>query len=71
MAPSKNSIFEMEPSTSLALDVIVIFDPIVKVALLAGLVMLTAGGLFALTVIDTAEEVAVALELSVALAVME
>jgi hypothetical protein len=43
----------------------------VNVALFVGLVIATVGAVFALTVIDTAEEVVVALKLSVAFAVME
>jgi hypothetical protein len=44
--PLKNSTLEMEPSVSDAVAVNVIFDPAVKLALFAGPVRLTVGGLF-------------------------
>src|SRR2546426_1019390 len=72
--PWKNSTLATLPSTSVAVAEIGMFAGAVNVAPLAGLVMLTAGGLFdrpGLTVMLTAADVVVAPRLSVALAVRE
>ena len=68
-APSKNSTFAIVPSVSLALAVIGILAGATKVLLLAGLVILTVGGRFGLTVTPIALEVVLAPRLSVATAV--
>jgi len=71
LLPLKKSTFATVPSLSAAVAFTVTLAGAVKVAPLAGLVMLTVGGTFGgpLTVIVTAVEVVIAPPLSVALAV--
>src|SRR5258706_12204770 len=72
VVPWKNSTLAIDPSLSVAFALMVTVDPVVKLALFAGLVKLMAGGKLALvTVIAIAVEVVMALRLSVALAVKE
>lgn len=72
VVPLKNSTLETVPSASLAVAVIVMFDPLIKFALFAGPVRLTVGEpLGACTEIDIEDELAIAPSLSVTLAEME
>lgn len=68
LEPLKNSTFEILPSASDAVALIVIVDPALKDELLAGAVILTMGGVFAVTEIATEDDVVAAPVLSVALA---
>jgi len=62
----------MVPSLSVAVELIVMVEPVVKLALLTGVVILTAGAtLGLLTVMAIAVDVVTALRLSVAFAVKE
>jgi len=72
VVPWKNSTLAIVPSLSVAFALIVTVEPVVKPALLAGLVILTTGTtLGLLTVMAIAAEVVTALRLSVAFAVKE
>src|SRR5882762_7797398 len=72
VVPWKNSTLAMVPSLSVAVELIVIVEPVVKLALLTGVVILTAGAtLGVLTVMAIAVDVVTALRLSVAFAVKE
>ncbi len=69
--PLKNSTLVIDPLASEAVAVIVIVAPLLKVALFAGPVTLTAGGLFeVLTTIAIDAEVVMAFLSSVAFAVI-
>ena len=71
VVPLKNSTFVIDPFVSEAVAVIVTVAPLLNVALLAGAVILTAGGLLeVLTTIDIDDDVAMAFLSSVALAVI-
>src|SRR5687768_12307180 len=71
VVPVKNSTLLTVPSLSVAFALMVTVFPVVKVALLTGLVMLTEGAAFAaLTVMVTAADVLMPALLSIALAVM-
>ena len=71
VVPWKNSTLLIVPSESLAVALMVMLAGAVNTVLFVGLVMLTVGAAFVLTLTVTIVEVVTALLLSVALAVNE